>query len=160
MYYMYPYVLMEATGYISPKTGQKVEMTANDKNVYLVMKKRNTFFKNHFDKQEDIARLCGISLKQSGRILRKLIEEGVIETECKKDANSKYKNYRYLKVLDLQLYSEELVEKETVTKLLDKIPESIWTSERQEKLDKPSVKTYIQPSKKINNFDDELDLPF
>lgn len=160
MYYMYPYVLMEATGYISPKTGQKVEMTANDKNVYLVMKKRNTFFKNHFDKQEDIARLCGISLKQAGRILRKFIEEEVIKTECKKDGNSKYKNYRYLKVSDLQLYSEELVEKETVTKLLDPIPESIWTSEKQEKVDKSSGKTYIQPSKKINNFDDELDLPF
>lgn len=159
MYYMYPYILMEATGYISPKTGLKVEMTANDKNVYLIMKKRNTFFKNHFDKQEDVARLCGISLKQSGRILRKMIDEGVIETELKKDGNSKYKNYRYSKICDLQLYVEEFEDGVKVDKLLDRIPEMIWTSEKQQNVDRKPKEVYIQPTQYDTDFK-ESDLPF
>ena len=164
MYYMYPYVLMEATGYMSPKTGQEVEMTANDKNVYVVMKKRNTFFKDHFDKQEDIAKLTGISVKQAGRILRKFIEEGVVQTVLKKGGGSQFKNYRYTGVVDLHLYQEEIVNEEKVSKLLEMIPDFIWTSDKQEKVDKPP-KTFVNSKPKYepkpNPQDwDESDLPF
>ena len=69
---------MRATGYVSPKTGELIELTANDKNVYVVMKKRNTFFDKHFDKQEDIAKLCGVSVKQVGRITRGFIDSGLM----------------------------------------------------------------------------------
>lgn len=113
---------MRATGYVSPKTGELIELTANDKNVYVVMKKRNTFFDKHFDKQEDIAKLCSVSLKQVGRIIRSFIESGLIIAD--KGQAGQHKNWRYEKVLDIILYVND-----DGTQMLPEIPEDFWRSD-------------------------------
>ena len=113
---------MRATGYISPKTGELIELTANDKNVYVVMKKRNTFFDKHFDKQEDIAKLCGVSVKQVGRIIRGFIESGLMVAN--KGQAGQHKNWRYEKVLDIILYVDN-----DKDEMLPEIPEGFWRSD-------------------------------
>lgn len=147
---------MRATGYVSPKTGELVELTANDKNVYVVMKKRNTFFDKHFDKQEDIAKLCGVSLKQVGRIIRSFIDSGLIIAD--KGQAGQHKNWRYEKVLDIILYVND-----DGTQMLPEIPEAFWRSDvKQSKVVKEwSGKGQIPaPQQPEHHFDDEFDLPF
>lgn len=145
---------MRSTGYVSPKTGELIELTANDKNVYVVMKKRNTFFDKHFDKQEDIAKLCGISLKQVGRIIRSFIDNGLMIAN--KGQSGQHKNWRYEKVLDIALYVSN-----DANEMLPKIPEDFWKSDvKQNKVVKEwsgKGNPHQQPE---NHFDDEFDLPF
>lgn len=151
LFYKYPEILMRATGYISPKTGGLVELTANDKNVYIIMKKRNTFFDKHFDKQEDIAKLSGISVKQVGRIIRGFIDSGLINAN--KGTTEKYKNYRYEKVNDIVLYSGKNAEG-----MLPTIPEDFWKSEIKQT--KTVSEWRGKTSTKIPLEFDESDLPF
>ena len=113
---------MRATGYISP-VGELIELTANDKNVYIVMKKRNTFFDKHFDKQEDLAIMCSVSVKQVGRILRSFLDSGLVVAN--KGQAGQHKNWRYEKVLDIELY---VMDKGEMV-LLPQIPEDFWKSE-------------------------------
>lgn len=144
---------MRATGYVSPKTGELIELTANDKNVYVVMKKRNTFFDKHFDKQEDIAKLCGISVKQVGRIIRSFIDNELMIAS--KGQSGQHKNWRYEKVLDIILYMND-----PETKVLLEIPEDFWKTEvKQNKV----VKEWTgnrKPPQPEKDFDDEFDIPF
>jgi hypothetical protein len=156
LFYKYPEVLMRATGYVSPKTGELIELTANDKNVYVVMKKRNTFFDKHFDKQEDIAKLCGVSVKQVGRIIRGFIDSGLMVAN--KGQAGQHKNWRYEKVLDIVLYVDN-----DNTEMLPEIPEDFWRSDvKQNKVVKEwsGKKPASAPQQPEQNFDDEFDLPF
>lgn len=142
---------MRATGYVSPITGELIELTANDKNIYVVMKKRNTFFDKHFDKQEDIAKLCGISVKQVGRIIRSFIDNGLMIAN--KGQSGQHKNWRYEKVLDIVLYVND-----DGTQMLPEIPQDFWRSDvKQNKVvkewsgrgqvpDKTPLKSTINPS--------------
>lgn len=149
---------MRATGYTSP-AGELIELTANDKNVYVVMKKRNTFFDKHFDKQEDLATMCNVSVKQVGRILRSFIESGLVVAD--KGQAGQHKNWRYEKVLDIQLY---VMDKGEVV-LLPKIPEDFWKSESKpqkvvkEWSGKPSAKPSYTPPHSAEDWYDERD-PF
>jgi hypothetical protein len=151
LFYKYPEVLMMATGYVSPKTGELIELTANDKNVYIIMKKRNTFFDKHFDKQEDIARLSGASVKQVGRIIRGFIESGVIVAS--KGQSGQHKNWRYEKVLDLVLYLGK-----NADEALPTVPEDFWKSEVKQTKQVKEWKSK-SPNPKPIDFD-ESDLPF
>ena len=147
---------MRATGYVSPKTGELIELTANDKNVYVVMKKRNTFFDKHFDKQEDIAKLCGVSVKQVGRIIRGFIDSGLMVAN--KGQAGQHKNWRYEKVLDILLYVDN-----GKTEMLQEIPEDFWRSDvKQNKVVKEwsGKKSSPSPHQPEQHFDDEFDLPF
>lgn len=147
---------MRATGYVSPKTGELIELTANDKNVYIVMKKRNTFFDKHFDKQEDIAKLCGVSLKQVGRIIRGFIDSGLMVAN--KGQAGQHKNWRYEKVLDIVLYVNN-----DNTEMLPEIPEDFWRSDvKQNKVVRKwsGKKSSPAPEQPEQHFDDEFDLPF
>lgn len=156
IFYKYPDALMRATGYISPSTGELVELTANDKNVYVVMKKRNTFFAKHFDKQEDIAKMCGISLKQVGRIIRSFIDSGLMIAS--KGQSGQHKNWRYEKVLDIILY----VNNDSL-EMLPEIPAEFWKSDvKQSKGVKEwsGKKTLPVQHQQNQNFDNEFDFPF
>lgn len=147
---------MRATGYVSSKTGELIELTANDKNVYVVMKKRNTFFDKHFDKQEDIAKLCGVSVKQVGRIIRGFIDSGLMVAN--KGQAGQHKNWRYEKVLDIVLY----VDNDKI-EMLPEIPEDFWRSDvKQNKVVKEwsGKKSSPVPQQLQKDFDDEFDLPF
>lgn len=147
---------MRATGYVNPKTGELIELTANDKNVYVVMKKRNTFFDKHFDKQEDIAKLCGVSVKQVGRIIRGFIDSGLMVAN--KGQAGQHKNWRYEKVLDILLYVDN-----DKTEMLPEIPEDFWRSDvKQNKVVKEwsGKKSSPIPQQPYQHFDDEFDLPF
>lgn len=132
-FYKYPEKLMRATGYVSPKTGELIELTANEKNIYVVMKKRNTFFEKHFDKQEDISILSGVGLKQTGRILREFNHHGVIVAH--RGSSGQYKNYRYEEVLDIELYYEHpKVKKSDPVKrdMIGSIGNDFWKSEQKQ----------------------------
>lgn len=162
IFYKYPEKLMRATGYIHPSSGELIELTANEKNIYVVMKKRNSFFDKHFDKQEDISELSGVSLKQTGRILRSFIDNEIIVAN--KGSSGQHKNWRYEKVAPLNLYQQKTqgLSKEFIE--LGVVEEDFWKSE-------------MKPAKKVNewraaekvksaytppapNWDDEEGLPF
>ena len=162
IFYKYPEKLMRATGYIHPSSGELIELTANEKNIYVVMKKRNSFFDKHFDKQEDISELSGVSLKQTGRILRSFIDNEIIVAN--KGSSGQHKNWRYEKVAPLNLYQQKTqgLSKEFIE--LGVVEEDFWKSE-------------TKPAKKVNewraaekvksvytppapNWDDEEGLPF
>lgn len=127
IFYKYPEKLMRATGYIHPSSGELIELTANEKNIYVVMKKRNTFFDKHFDKQEDISELSGVSLKQTGRILRSFIDNKIIVAN--KGSSGQHKNWRYEKVAPLNLYQQKTqgLSKEFIE--LGVVEEDFWKSE-------------------------------
>lgn len=128
-FYKYPEKLMRATGYVHPVTGELIELTANEKNIYVVMKKRNTFFDKHFDKQEDISELSGVSLKQTGRILRDFIDKKVVIAH--KGSGNQHKNYRYEQVVPLELYQVKVVGKDKVMTVLGQVDEGFWKSEKK-----------------------------
>lgn len=129
VFYKYPEKLMRASGYVSPSTGELVELTAAEKNIYVIMKKRNMFFEKHFDKQEDIAELSGVSLRQTGRILREFIASGVILGD--RGENNEYKNYRYREVKNLQLFQVKGEGKTKETVMIGVVPEDFWKSDRK-----------------------------
>ena len=137
IFYKYPEKLMRATGYIHPSSGELIELTANEKNIYVVMKKRNAFFDKHFDKQEDISELSGVSLKQTGRILRSFIDNEIIVAN--KGSSGQHKNWRYEKVAPLNLYQQKTqgLSKEFIE--LGVIEEDFWKSE-------------TKPAKKVNEW--------
>jgi len=137
IFYKYPEKLMRATGYIHPSSGELIELTANEKNIYVVMKKRNAFFDKHFDKQEDISELSGVSLKQTGRILRSFIDNEIIVAN--KGSSGQHKNWRYEKVAPLRLYQQKTqgLSKEFLE--LGVVEEDFWKSE-------------TKPAKKVNEW--------
>jgi len=137
IFYKYPEKLMRATGYIHPSSGELIELTANEKNIYVVMKKRNAFFDKHFDKQEDISELSGVSLKQTGRILRSFIDNKIIVAN--KGSSGQHKNWRYEKVAPLNLYQQKTqgLSKEFIE--LGVVEEDFWKSE-------------TKPAKKVNEW--------
>ena len=162
IFYKYPEKLMRATGYIHPSSGELIELTANEKNIYVVMKKRNSFFDKHFDKQEDISELSGVSLKQTGRILRSFIDNEIIVAN--KGSSGQHKNWRYEKVAPLNLYQQKTQGSSKEFIKLGAVEEDFWKSE-------------VKPAKKVNerraaekvksvytppapNWDDEEGLPF
>jgi len=137
IFYKYPEKLMRATGYIHPSSGELIELTANEKNIYVVMKKRNAFFDKHFDKQEDISELSGVSLKQTGRILRSFIDNEIIVAN--KGSSGQHKNWRYEKVAPLNLYQQKTqgLSKEFIE--LGVVEEDFWKSE-------------TKPAKRVNEW--------
>jgi hypothetical protein len=137
IFYKYPEKLMRATGYIHPSSGELIELTANEKNIYVVMKKRNAFFDKHFDKQEDISELSGVSLKQTGRILRSFIDNEIIVAN--KGSSGQHKNWRYENVAPLNLYQQKTqgLSKEFIE--LGVVEEDFWKSE-------------TKPAKKVNEW--------
>lgn len=72
-------------------------------------------------------------------------------------------NYRYTGVANLHLYVEEVVDGNETSRLLEQIPDFIWTSEKQEKVDKP-LKRFVNSNPKHHSGPDqdikELDIPF
>lgn len=101
-YYKYPKMLMIANAFISREDGSRVSISEADKLVYVVMKTRNSFFDRHFDKQSDIASLCGLTERKVGDSLRKFIEHGIIACSCVKN-DGQWKNYEYHRVHCLEL---------------------------------------------------------
>lgn len=160
-FYKYPEHLMSAHGYVSPKTGKLIELSANDKNIYLVMVKRNVFFtqqgKTHFDKQEDIAKLCAVSVKQVGRVLRGFIEEGVITAH--KGSSGEHKNWRYEKVFEIKLYR---IEAGGEVVFLDSIHTGFWgnSEAKQKPLQHKQKPVTYKPQQTVPDWLDESDLPF
>lgn len=162
IFYKYPEKLMRATGYIHPSSGELIELTANEKNIYVVMKKRNAFFDKHFDKQEDISELSGVSLKQTGRILRSFIDNEIIVAN--KGSSGQHKNWRYEKVAQLNLYQQKVqgVNKEFIQ--LGVVEEEFWKSDVKPKTKvsewrgAEKVKSVYTPP--AHHWDDEEGLPF
>lgn len=90
--------LVQAKGFISFTTGEEVKLDSDAKLVYTVILERNRFFVDnrgaHYDTQESIASLCGVSLKKTGQILRSFIQHGVILGSKGFRGNYTYKKIR------------------------------------------------------------------
>ena len=129
IFYKYPEKLMRASAYKSPLSGELIELTANDKNVYVIMKKRNSFFDKHFDKQSDIAALVSLSVKQTGRIIRSFINNGVFDAH--KGSSGQHRNFRYedVKPLELFVYDGEGKNRRVVP--LGVVEEGFWNTEKK-----------------------------
>lgn len=137
IFYKYPEKLMRASAYKSPLSRELIELTANDKNVYVVMKKRNSFFDKHFDKQSDIAALVSLSVKQTGRIMRGFIDNGVFDAH--KGSSGQHRNFRYENVKPLELFVYEGEGKNRKVVSLGVVEEGFWKTEKK-------------PDKKVNEW--------
>lgn len=129
IFYKYPEKLMRASAYKSPLSGELIELTANDKNVYVIMKKRNSFFDKHFDKQSDIASLVSLSVKQTGRIMRSFIDNGVFDAH--KGSSGQHRNFRYEGVKPLELFVYEGEGKSRKVVYLGVVEEGFWKTEKK-----------------------------
>lgn len=96
-----------AKSYISPLTGEEKPLSADKKNMYLVLKDRNSFFRKegmlHFESQETIASLCNVDRRTVGRWFKELMEEGVLV--AKKKGRKWY--YERVKELEITGYPED-----------------------------------------------------
>lgn len=128
-FYKYPRMLMVADAYVSRETGEFVRLTDADKNIYVVMKARNEFFENHYDKQSDIAMMCNVTLRTAGDSIRNFMRHGIIEATVV-HSGGKHKNLKYTKVLCLELLKkaphDDKTRKNAELVALGKIPESLW----------------------------------
>lgn len=83
-FYKMPKALLSSVGVVL--NGQTHTLSNTEKNVYIVLATRITFFKMQYnnycyDTQENIALLCGISTKQVGRILNRFIDLDILVAE-------------------------------------------------------------------------------
>lgn len=140
-FYKYPRMLMIADSYISIKTGEIVPLGEIEKNVYVVMKARNEYFDNHYDKQVDIAAMCNISLRKAANVIREFMNHGIIEAS-KVYSGGEHKNLKYSKVNCLELLKRlteidrkgKIISEELVP--IGKLPQSLWSRKvKKEELD-------------------------
>lgn len=96
-----------ATHYTSPKTGELKPLSADKKNMYLVLRDRSKFFRKigmfHFESQETISSLCNVDRRTVGRWFKELMEEGVLIAE--KRGRKWY--YKEVKEMDVTGYPKE-----------------------------------------------------
>lgn len=83
-FYMMPKSLCMADGFVSKKTGDHIPLTSSMKLVYMYMVSRNDFFVNkkagsHYESQATVADACGLEYKAAGKILRTLLDNGILE---------------------------------------------------------------------------------
>lgn len=126
-----PKNLMASTGFVSKKTGEKVELTASTKLVLIYMMDRNEYFTKklkgqHYETQESIGEACGISVKTAGRLLRVLVNNKVI-TGAKK---------RNLSVSPHMCWYYEGVDMNTVFYKDHEEPERLHEAEKPEEVPK------------------------
>lgn len=161
-FYKYPKMLMVADSYVSKTTGEFVTLGEIEKNVYVIMKARNEYFDNHYDKQSDIAEMCNISLRKSASVIREFMINGIIEGS-KVYSGGKHKNLKYTKVHCLELIKKVTETNESGKILSTKfepmgmLPESLWVKGGK-KVDKKLTPSYSPPP--VESWNDEFDLPF
>ena len=98
-----PRRLMQASGYISPKDGKAVKLSATEKIIYIHLADRVKFFVGKkggtlFESQETIAEACGVEVKTVGRVLKGFRDNGVVWAKKGKEAGSAHHRYYYTKV--------------------------------------------------------------
>ena len=76
--------LLEASHWISPKTGEVIPFPLIDKIVYLVMRDKWLFYVKRLgntfhESQESIAKSCGTFRRKVNEVVKRFIQEGVIE---------------------------------------------------------------------------------
>lgn len=99
-FYKFPKDLARATGYVCQQTGEMVKFTPSTKIVYAYMLSRNEFFKGrlkgkHFESQRVIAESCGMDEKACGKLLRKMMQHGLIEGEKRQPDKGGHQRYYY-----------------------------------------------------------------
>lgn len=124
-FYKFPKMLMMADAYVSRETGEIVRLTDAEKNVYVVMKARNEFFQNHYDKQSDIAAMCNLTVRKAGGAIRDFTRHGIIESS-KVYSGGEHKNLKYSKVHCLELLRAVGEGKNRKYEPLGVLPESLW----------------------------------
>lgn len=98
--------LLACQGFISPKTGEFVEMRALDKLIFTYMRSRIEFFNQSggsglYETQATIGEAVGVEWKAAARSLKMLVENGVIYGKKERNlAISPYMCYYYRGVND------------------------------------------------------------
>lgn len=165
-FYKFPKALMMADAYVSRKTGEIVTFSEIEKNVYVVMKARNEYFENHYDKQSDIADMCNISLRKASGVIRDFMDNGIIEG-TKVYSGGKHKNLKYTKVHCLELI-KKVVETSDSGKILSTkheplgiLPQSLWDKkEKQKSLQSKEKPVVSKPQQTVPDWLDDIDEPF
>lgn len=153
-FYKYPKLLMMANAFVSRVDGSLVKMSESDKSIYVVMKARNEFFKDHYDTQESIAAMCGVTERKVRDSLRMFIDHGVIDAVFDKTDSSGRerewrKNYKYKKVHCLSLVRVGPKERGKPPKeeRLGELSEDLWEG----------VQKKAEKKGKVDNYDPEPD---
>lgn len=124
-FYQVPKTLFRARHFVSPKTGEHIKLSQNDKAVYTVILDRFTFFKGqgkeHYDTQEYIAEESGVLLRTTNTIIAKLIEHQVIEVRETRTAGG-HKKLVYLSVKPLALLEQTKDKTKTASNPASKAP--------------------------------------
>lgn len=115
-----PRRLMQANGYISPKDGKAVKLSATEKIIYIHLADRVKFFVGKkggtlFESLETIAEACGVEVKTVGRVLKGFRDNGVVCAKKGKEAGSTHHRYYYTKVdTNLTLWKGSIEKPETI----------------------------------------------
>lgn len=140
-----------AKGFLSPFTREEIPLTADKKNIYLVLRDRNRYFKgdgkNHFESQDTLSSLCNVDRRTVGRFVKQLIELGVVK------AKKVGRKWYYESVLDVEPYGYDnthpfFVGREQVEK--NKRFTNVQTKKKEKESHKPS----------LSLTDDDFDDPF
>ena len=151
-FYMMPKSLCMADGFVSKTSGEFIPLTSSMKLVYMYMVSRNDFFVgkqagSHYESQATVADACGLEYKAAGKILRTLLDNGVIEgAKLRPNGEAQWRWFYHKVHKDVVLCKGSL--KEPV--VIESLP--VKPAIKQESTPKPS------PSP--NWIDDESDLPF
>lgn len=158
-FYKFPKMLMMADAYVSRKTGEIVRLTDADKNVYVVMKARNEFFDNHYDKQSDIAEMCNLTVRKAGGAIREFTKHGIIESS-KVYSGGEHKNLKYTKIHCLELLRAEGDGDKRKHIPIGVLPETIWQKVEKKVVVPKTVQQKSIYTPPAPNWDDEEGLPF
>lgn len=167
-FYKYPKLLFQADGYVSRKTGEFVKLTDSEKNVYVIMKARNEFFEQHYDKQSDIAEMCNLTVKKAGDTLRDFIHHEIVVAE--KGHSGTHKNWRYKHVHCLTLAKieeckiirdkeDKEIGRDYKFKVIGELSDTLWKKVEKKTVAQAKPKSYDRPKPTYVD-DDEFDLPF
>lgn len=130
-FYVAPKDLIRSTGFVSPSTGEFVNLTPLAKIVYLYMMSQNKFFTEtlggqHYETQSSIAEACDTEYLVVGRIMKTFITHGVVKAEKRKPETGGNQRWFYTDVVtsltywkkgDVKILNEVLDTKENFDKM-------------------------------------------
>lgn len=127
-FYMMPKSLCMADGFVSKKTGDFIPLTSSMKLVYMYMVSRNDFFVNkqagsHYEAQSTVADACGLEYKAAGKILRILLDNGVVEgAKLRPNGEGQWRWFYHKVHKDIILWKGSVKEPVIIDQILAKTP--------------------------------------
>lgn len=127
-FYMMPKSLCMADGFVSKRTGDFISLTSSMKLVYMYMVSRNDFFVNkqagsHYESQATVADACGLEYKAAGKILRTLLDNGILEgAKLRPNGEGQWRWFYHKVHKDIVLWKGNVKEPVIIDQILAKTP--------------------------------------